>query len=649
MKNETMIFCPIALIAMLGDAAGWLQRVPAHGAARRGARRAAAGLLLAIAAGLLGLSCPARADLLAINPPGQRYAVANSTAGNTFVSSVTVNAPLQTSGPLFLTKPGSCPSPTLKIDYLGNGFASDEGNSGGASNSLVTCVEGAEVARFAPLPQGGWGVGIGTAAPTASLNVAGTVLIVSSGTLAGALNVSQNGTQTNNFPNAAIETYANTNSYFQSGCQNFSLGNAASCDYIWTSALGGNATYYMDAGINGPRYNQAGFTAIAGTEPYILVSDARLYFGSNFNNNPSIVGGYDFGIGTATSNNNQFSINPTSAAFSGTNLGVNALLLTPESAPAAQKGLCYFDSSLNVIKCSENGSTYVQLATGSVSGNFVNLQNTSPGSQQSGSLNLSGMGVFGASVTVVSGVSAGSASFTGSISAASGTFTAGLNATAASGLTAVTSYSNGCLATPALAVDYSNSGIYSIEGTPSYQCTVSRGVGIACYGSDGSAHLGNPGSTGAAGTLVVSSTSGLSILGSATISSSVTINGAGGLSVGNGAGGTTVFVNGVGALSTPALAIDYNNTGFYSVEGSPSYSRWAVRGTLLQSNGSDGTVVWGGTLSSATYTMSGTLSVNSGTTQLYYCNAGVSAGNMCRGNGCSCAGGSWVAEGVFLP
>jgi hypothetical protein len=40
------------------------------------------------------------------------------------------------------------------------------------------------------------------------------------------------------------------------------------------------------------------------------------------------------------------------------------------------------------------------------------------------------------------------------------------------------------------------------------------------------------------------------------------------------------------------------------------------------------------------------LAAGAGTNILYYCSAGVSAGNLCRGNGCSCAAGTWTDTGL---
>jgi len=43
-----------------------------------------------------------------------------------------------------------------------------------------------------------------------------------------------------------------------------------------------------------------------------------------------------------------------------------------------------------------------------------------------------------------------------------------------------------------------------------------------------------------------------------------------------------------------------------------------------------------------------TIAAGSGTNTVYYCNGGVSVGNLCRGNGCSCVAGSWVATSLKL-
>ena len=41
-------------------------------------------------------------------------------------------------------------------------------------------------------------------------------------------------------------------------------------------------------------------------------------------------------------------------------------------------------------------------------------------------------------------------------------------------------------------------------------------------------------------------------------------------------------------------------------------------------------------------------SLKSGSNIVYYCNAGISSGNLCRGNGCSCVGGSWATTNLTI-
>lgn len=99
--------------------------------------------------------------------------------------------------------------------------------------------------------------------------------------------------------------------------------------------------------------------------------------------------------------------------------GAQAVVLpTLGSAPTAAKGIIYYDTGLNVYRVSEDGATFINLATGSVSGNFVNLQGTTPGAPQSGNANVSGTVISGAS-SVTGG---NGASVTYGITAGSGTF-----------------------------------------------------------------------------------------------------------------------------------------------------------------------------------------------------------------------------------
>lgn len=44
----------------------------------------------------------------------------------------------------------------------------------------------------------------------------------------------------------------------------------------------------------------------------------------------------------------------------------------------------------------------------------------------------------------------------------------------------------------------------------------------------------------------------------------------------------------------------------------------------------------------------GAVLVGGGANTVYYCDAGASVGNMCRGNGCSCVGGAWIATSLKI-
>lgn len=84
--------------------------------------------------------------------------------------------------------------------------------------------------------------------------------------------------------NSIVEAVANTNSYLQIELQNQSSGSAASTDFVATSDVGSDNTYYIDLGINGSQYNQSATWQINGP------NDGYLY----------TVGG-DLSIGTQSS------------------------------------------------------------------------------------------------------------------------------------------------------------------------------------------------------------------------------------------------------------------------------------------------------------------------------------------------------------
>ena len=98
--------------------------------------------------------------------------------------------------------------------------------------------------------------------------------------------------------------------------------------------------------------------------------------------------------------------------------------------------------------------------------------------------------------------------------------------------------------------------------------------------------------------------------------------------------GATFYTNGAGAPSLQTLAL-YDSTA-----GSNPYKYLRVNGGHFQ--------IANSAFSAILFDMDdvGNTSIANGTNVLYYCSAGVSAGNMCRGTGCSCVAGTWTDTGL---
>lgn len=103
------------------------------------------------------------------------------------------------------------------------------------------------------------------------------------------------------------------------------------------------------------------------------------------------------GVGSKPDASYRLKVSSGGALLDGTN---SALVMTPMAAPTAVKGKLYFDTSTNLLRYSRDGSTFVDLATGSVSGSFINLQAIVPTVIQSGGMSISGAGLFGSTVVV---------------------------------------------------------------------------------------------------------------------------------------------------------------------------------------------------------------------------------------------------------
>ena len=111
-----------------------------------------------------------------------------------------------------------------------------------------------------------------------------------------------------------------------------------------------------------------------------------------------------------------------------------------------------------------------------------------------------------------------------------------------------------------------------------------------------------------------------------------------GIILGSPAGGNMVlYQDGTnGAVYSPSGDLYLNPTGFSA-------------GTTRINNAQGLIVTYGVVAATATFTTTPVRLGSASGTQMYYCNGGVSVGNLCRGNGCSCAAGSWIALGIFTP
>ena len=93
----------------------------------------------------------------------------------------------------------------------------------------------------------------------------------------------------------------------------------------------------------------------------------------------------------------------------------------------------------------------------------------------------------------------GGLSVTYGVTASSGTFTSGASVSggelvasaSSSGGTSIQINQLGSAITPALAIDYATSGLYSIEGSPSYTVMSERGSSVMSWGSNGNVGIGN--------------------------------------------------------------------------------------------------------------------------------------------------------------
>lgn len=99
------------------------------------------------------------------------------------------------------------------------------------------------------------------------------------------INITQNGATVNAYPSAPLVFACKTNGPCQLVGQNLSNGINADGNIVLTNDLGGNASFYLNLGINSSKYSQVPFAAEPSSAGFLYTSDSPLFIGAGFNGN----------------------------------------------------------------------------------------------------------------------------------------------------------------------------------------------------------------------------------------------------------------------------------------------------------------------------------------------------------------------------
>ena len=84
-----------------------------------------------------------------------------------------------------------------------------------------------------------------------------------------------------NFPDAAVQTDGNTDSYLQIVTKNHSDGVSASSDYVATNDIGDDTAHYIDMGIVSSNYTDTSWPILAANDGYVYINGGSLRIGTD--------------------------------------------------------------------------------------------------------------------------------------------------------------------------------------------------------------------------------------------------------------------------------------------------------------------------------------------------------------------------------
>lgn len=113
-------------------------------------------------------------------------------------------------------------------------------------------------------------------------------------------------------PLTLIEGDGSANTYLEFNIQNANTGNSASSDLVATADTGNDSVNFIDLGINGSAYNQAGFNIIGALDGYLYTSNGALSIGTA--SNKELI----FHAGGTTSADRKLTVNSTTITITNT-------------------------------------------------------------------------------------------------------------------------------------------------------------------------------------------------------------------------------------------------------------------------------------------------------------------------------------------